>query len=138
MVEAEPEQAAVEGDNVTLMCNVTSFPEPRISWFRVEGGTEVSLLDQESGDLDFGEYTILSVDRNDAGIYRCTGRYTFDVEHVDIELVVLSKWNGIQYVYSMFDFRFMILAGESTLQLLMCASSQARKLCWPCFQLVLL
>ena len=107
MVEAEAEQAAVEGDNVTLMCNVTSFPEPRIRWFRVEEGeTEILLLEQESGDSDFGEYTILSVDRNDAGTYRCNGRYSFDMEDADIELVVLSKLNSTACL--ILDSMFMI------------------------------
>ena len=92
VVEAEAEQSAIEGDNATLLCNVTSFPDPRIRWFRVEeSGTEVLLLDQDSGDSDFGEYEILTIDRSDAGTYRCTGQYIFGAESADIELVVLSK-----------------------------------------------
>ena len=91
VVEAEAEQTAIEGENATLMCNATSFPEPRLRWFRVEDGSEVTLTDQESGDSDFGVYEILNVDQTDAGTYRCTGRTGVDVESTDIELVVLSK-----------------------------------------------
>ena len=96
VVEAEPEQSAIEGETATLRCNVTSFPEPRITWYSVEApGTvnevQTELTRQVSTDRNFGVYRIPSADQSDAGLYRCTGRYDFGDETKDITLVVLSK-----------------------------------------------
>ena len=93
MVEAEAEQTAIEGDTAVLACNVTSFPAPRMRWFRVEsGGEEVLLASHDDPDEEgFGVYVIEEVDESDSGIYRCEGQYSFGRESADIELVVLSE-----------------------------------------------
>ena len=87
-VEAEEEQTVVEGENVTLICNVTGSPAPRIKWHRVE---EDSVMLLESDSFQFGTYVLTNVGEDQAGIYRCTGQYTFGSEEADIELVVFSK-----------------------------------------------
>ena len=90
MVEAEPEQTAVEGEPAVLLCNVSSNPPPRIRWEDIEDGSERI---QEPGDEDFGVYKVSdAVTTSDAGTYRCTGQYSFGVERQEIELVVLSKF----------------------------------------------
>ena len=93
MVEAEPEQTAVEGELAVLLCNVSSNPSPRIRWERIQEGTaDLTLLVQEAEDTDFGMYQVSeAVTTNDAGSYRCTGQYPFGDDHKDIELVVLSE-----------------------------------------------
>ena len=89
VVEAEPEQTAVEGEPAVLLCDVSSNPPPRIRWQDIEEGSERI---QEPGDEDFGVYKVSdAVTTSDAGTYRCTGQYSFGVEHQDIELVVLSE-----------------------------------------------
>ena len=89
MVEAEPEQTAVEGEPAVLLCNVSSNPPPRIRWQDIEDESERI---QEPGDEDFGVYKVSdAVTTSDAGTYRCTGQYSFGVDYLDIELVVLSE-----------------------------------------------
>ena len=89
VVEAEPEQTAVEGEPAVLLCNVSSNPPPRIRWEDIEDGSERI---QEPGDEDFGVYKVSdAVTTSDAGTYRCTGQYSFGVERQEIELVVLSE-----------------------------------------------
>ena len=90
-VEAEEEQTVVEGENVTLICNVTGFPAPRIKWHRVN---EDSVIILESDSFQFGTYELTNVGEDQAGTYRCTGQYTFGSEEADIELVVFSKWGS--------------------------------------------
>ena len=91
-MEADPEQTAIEGEAAVLVCNVTSYPAPRVIWSRLEGGMAVELTRQEeAADSDFGIYRIPNVTQSDAGDYRCTARYQFDQEDIDITLVVLSK-----------------------------------------------
>ena len=87
-VEAEAEQTVIEGGNITLICNVTGSPAPRIKWHRVEEDNEILL---ESDTFQFGTYVLTNVGPDQAGTYRCTGQYTFGSEHADIELVVFSK-----------------------------------------------
>ena len=93
MVEADPEQTAVDGGNASLTCHVMSSPPPRIRWYRVEDGEDdvVLLESQEYDDEDFGVYEILNVTENDAGTYRCLGQWSHGYKAVDIELVVLSE-----------------------------------------------
>ena len=91
VVKADPEQTAIEGETAVLQCNVTSYPAPRVIWSLLEGGMAVELTRQEITDSDFGVYRIPNVTQSDAGDYRCSGRYQFDQEDVDITLVVLSK-----------------------------------------------
>ena len=90
-VVAEPEQEAIEGGNAELLCTVTSSPPPSITWFRIENGNETELLEQETGDPNFGILTIPNVNRSQAGQYECEGGYVFGVESVVINLIVLSK-----------------------------------------------
>ena len=90
-MEAESEQTAVEGELAVLLCNVSSYPSPRITWFRIESEI-ITLADQEVEDMDFGVYQVSeAVSLSDAGTYRCTGRYHFRRDTKDIELVVLSE-----------------------------------------------
>ena len=93
VVEAEPEQTAVEGEPAFLLCNAMSFPAPRIKWLRVaEDAMDMELVTQSRTDSDFGVYKVSdAVSGSDAGTYRCTGQYSFGVESRDIELVVLSE-----------------------------------------------
>ena len=96
VVVAEPEQTATEGETAVLTCTVTSHPPARVVWYRLgEDGSVNELTRQEDAtDPDFGVYRILSVAQSDAGKYRCTARYHFGKEEIDISLVVLSKWVG--------------------------------------------
>ena len=91
---ADPEQEALEGETAILVCTVTSFPTPRISWFRIQGASETMLgQEQRATDENFGMWTI----ENAAGQYRCDGNYAFGSDSATIELVVLSK-SSLSYV----------------------------------------
>ena len=95
---ADPEQEALEGETAILVCTVTSFPTPRISWFRIQGASETMLgQEQRATDENFGMWTIENVQDSDAGQYRCEGNYAFGSDSATIELVVLSK-SSLSYV----------------------------------------
>ena len=104
VVMAEPEQTATEGETAVLTCTVTSHPPAhRVLWYRLgEDGSENEVSRQnDTTDPDFGVYQIFSVAQSDAGTYRCTARYLFGKEEIDISLVVLSKCRveGKIYIY---------------------------------------
>ena len=104
VVMAEPEQTATEGETAVLTCTVTSHPPAhRVLWYRLgEDGSENEVSRQnDTTDPDFGVYRIFSVAQSDAGTYRCTARYLFGKEEIDISLVVLSKCRveGKIYIY---------------------------------------
>ena len=77
-VVADPEQEALEGETAILVCTVTSFPSPRIWWFRIQGANETLLgQEQRATEENFGMWTIENVQDSDAGQYRCDGNYAF-------------------------------------------------------------
>ena len=103
VVMAEPEQTATEGETAVLTCTVTSHPPAGVVWYRLgEDGSENEVSRQkDAADPDFGVYRIFSVAQSDAGMYRCTARYPFGKEEIDISLVLLSKCRveGKIYIY---------------------------------------
>jgi len=77
-----------EGDNVTLLCNVTANPPPTISWTR-----DGSPIDA-SGRISFLEnkklLTITNVNRIDSAEYRCVasnelGKATTNAASLDVQ-----------------------------------------------------
>lgn len=70
----------IEGDIVTLSCNVIGFPAPSITWTK-----DGSLLTSS-----FGGVRITSVNRTDSGEYRCVainsvGNATSDAATLDVQ-----------------------------------------------------
>jgi len=59
----------IEGDNVTLSCNVDGNPVPTISWTR--DGSPVNTSGRISISDDKNQLTITQVKRTDSGTYRC-------------------------------------------------------------------
>ena len=62
------DQDVCEGSTVTLGCNATGKPVPKITWTRVwENGT-----DSEELPAVHGYYVIRNINRGSNGTYRCT------------------------------------------------------------------
>ena len=59
----------IEGDNVTLSCNVDGNPVPKISWTR--DGSPVNRSGTISISDDKKQLTITNVNRTESGEYRC-------------------------------------------------------------------
>ena len=96
MVKAEEMQEVFNGTTAELKCNVTSFPDPTVIWFRFEGDGDstsdaTELEEQDEGENGVYVYRIENAGPSDAGLYRCQGRFPFGRESVDIELVILCK-----------------------------------------------
>ena len=69
-ITANPQNTTrIEGDNVTLSCNVDGNPVPTISWTR--DGSPVSTSGRISISDDKKQLTITNVKRTDSGEYRC-------------------------------------------------------------------
>ncbi len=66
--KAEPKR---EGENVTLTCNATGNPEPKISWTRNGLSMNKSNKSRISFSEDNKQLTITSLKRTDSGEYRC-------------------------------------------------------------------
>ncbi len=92
IVEADPEQEAVEGETAVLLCNASSSDPPTITWFRIEDGTMTEIIEQDFGEPWFGNLTIPNVNRDEAGTYLCEGSNQGGTEEVEIKLVILSKF----------------------------------------------
>lgn len=61
------DQSVTEGSDLNLYCAASGEPVPSITWIRVfENGSESQVLHPESS------WTIVSINRTDAGKYRCT------------------------------------------------------------------
>nr|XP_022330164.1 limbic system-associated membrane protein-like [Crassostrea virginica] len=58
-------QQVKEGSEVTIYCDATGFPSPKIMWHLIQDG--------KSKQLDTGEQLLLSnISREQTGVYRCT------------------------------------------------------------------
>jgi len=69
-IAAHPQnKTRIEGDNVTLSCNVDGQPVPIISWNR--NGYPVNISGRVSISDDKKQLTITNVKRTDNGNYRC-------------------------------------------------------------------
>ena len=69
-ITAHPQnKTRIEGDNVTLSCNVDGNPVPTISWTR--DGSPVNTSARISFSADKKQLTITNVNRTDRGEYRC-------------------------------------------------------------------
>ena len=78
---------AKEGENVSFVCNATSFPAPRVSWVQKEKSNNNSeRFVQEEGRL-----TITTVRFEDKGRYKCRAANIFDSVSSIAELVVYGK-----------------------------------------------
>ena len=92
ILTADPEQEFSVRSTANLRCFADSIPAPRITWLRIVNGNEEELVEQRSGNPDFGTYTIQNVEESDAGTYRCRARNSLvPGKDVDIELIVLGE-----------------------------------------------
>ena len=58
---------AVEGDEVTVYCNASGVPKPKVTWKSVIGESSKSMITLPNGNL-----ILRRVKKMDSGIYRCT------------------------------------------------------------------
>ena len=89
-IQATDNKTVTEGDNVTLMCNVSGMPPPMVSWMMPSG-------QRHSGYM----LNVVNINRSRAGEYRCeasnecgnaTETATIDVQckYVDRLLLLIS------------------------------------------------
>ncbi|XP_078322930.1 limbic system-associated membrane protein-like [Crassostrea virginica] len=70
-----------EGGNVSLTCKARGYPEPQITWYKVEDNQEETFVG--SGQ----QLSITEIRREDAGVYKCTafnGIGTKDTREIEI------------------------------------------------------
>ena len=88
-ITAHPQnKTRIEGDNVTLSCDVDGNPVPTISWTR--GGSPVDTSARISFTADEKQLTITNVSRTDSGEYRCVasnmvGNDTSNAADLDVQ-----------------------------------------------------
>ena len=92
-ITAHPQNITkTEGENVTLSCNATGNPAPKISWikdrYHVTNNSEISFA------ADNKQLTITNVRRTDSGEYRCVASNSLGNDTTSpAKLDVQCKWN---------------------------------------------
>ena len=77
---------------MTLSCNATGNPAPKISW--IIGGSPVSSNSGISFSADNKQLTITNVSRTDSGEYRCVASNSLGNDTTSpAKLDVQCKWN---------------------------------------------
>ena len=64
-IQSIPDNVVIEGDNVTLICNVSGTPT-QVSWINVRSGRQTATL--------VNELVFENISRHEAGEYRCKAR----------------------------------------------------------------
>ena len=77
-----------ETDNVTLFCNATGYPHPRITWTFLRGSESTIVGREESLPLS-------NVSRTQAGTYQCTAFNDWtSSEAANIQVIVNCKYRS--------------------------------------------
>ena len=85
-----------KGTKVDVRCNVTGVPIPTVTWLK-EGSGKVHSIGKGSATLSFS-----SVNRSDAGQYRCKANNTAGTDETGaLSLVVHCKYKNMQDVLLM-------------------------------------
>ena len=88
MVEVEPMQYVVRGNNAILRCNVSGNPFPDVIWRREENALQETMKYRVLGP---GLLEIRNVTEEDGGMYECFATSSLGSDSLNIMLNVLSK-----------------------------------------------
>ncbi|ODM97862.1 Peroxidasin [Orchesella cincta] len=69
LIQVPLDQEVTEGSNLTVNCEASGFPQPKITWYLDSSPLPVSPRHRVS---ERGSLTILNVSKDDGGVYRCT------------------------------------------------------------------
>ncbi|XP_041920317.1 immunoglobulin superfamily member 10 isoform X2 [Alosa sapidissima] len=108
--QTKTEHAVVTGSTAVLNCETFGNPKPSMEWILADGSkvrAPYQSDDQRITISDSGKLTLRSVDKSDAGIYRCIATNYLDADVLIFRITVLSpdveetEVNGVQMTRSL-------------------------------------
>lgn len=88
----ETEIMVTAGSNLTIMCYVTAFPEPHISWLLDENNQQNIFTTVETSLVEYTSFiTWDTVTLDNSGIYTCMANNSFGTGEISIEVIVSGE-----------------------------------------------
>jgi len=82
------------GENVRLVCPIGGFPAPMVEWSK--NGEKIDYM-WERHRTGRKSLKIRNANEDDTGVFTCKGINGFGSEEVRIELIIVGKFQGINY-----------------------------------------